>query len=111
MIPHVSPAKTWEGFAGALAFSQLAGCVLYACFPHELAVLGSWWHVIGLALLLSVLAVVGDLAESVVKRALGAKDSGHMLPGIGGSLDLIDSVCFTAPAMLVYLQCFLLPNS
>lgn len=110
MIPHVSPAKTWEGFAGALAFSQLAGCVLYACFPGPLAVLGSWWHVTGLALLLAVLAVIGDLAESVVKRALGAKDSGQMLPGIGGSLDLIDSVCFTAPVLLVYLEWILLPS-
>lgn len=109
MIPHVSPGKTWEGFGGALFFSQLAGCGLFALFPQELAVFGGYGHVVALGLLLAILAVIGDLAESVVKRALDAKDSGRMLPGIGGSLDLIDSVCFTAPATYFYLKWFLLP--
>jgi phosphatidate cytidylyltransferase len=104
MIPHVSPGKTWEGFVGALFFSQLAGCGLYALCPAGLAVLGGWPQVIVLGLVLSLLAVVGDLAESVIKRCLGAKDSGKMLPGIGGSLDLIDSLCFTAPALYFYLS-------
>lgn len=103
MIPHVSPGKTWEGFAGGLVFSQLAACGLYAVFPQYLAVMGGWLHVIVLGVLLGVLAVIGDLAESVVKRAFGAKDSGRMLPGIGGALDLIDSICFTAPALYFYL--------
>jgi phosphatidate cytidylyltransferase len=103
MIPHVSPGKTWEGFAGGLVFSQLAGSGLYALFPQHFAVMGGWGHVIALGFLLGVLAVIGDLAESVVKRSLGAKDSGRMLPGIGGALDLIDSICFTAPALYCYL--------
>ena len=111
LIPHVSPGKTWEGLAGALVFSQLAGCGLYAALPRELAVLGGWGHVIFLGLILAALAVLGDLAESVVKRALQAKDSGRMLPGIGGALDLIDSVCFTAPGLYFYLQWVLLPAS
>lgn len=109
MIPHVSPAKTWEGFGGALLFSQLAGIGLFLAFPTELAVFGHIGHVIALGLILALLAVVGDLAESIVKRALDAKDSGRMLPGIGGSLDLIDSICFTAPAMFFYLKWLLLP--
>lgn len=109
MIPHVSPGKTWEGFGGALVFSQLAACGLYALFPNQLSILGSWPHVIMLGLILSILAVIGDLAESIVKRSLGAKDSGKMLPGIGGGLDLIDSVCFTAPALYFYLQWILIP--
>lgn len=109
MIPHVSPGKTWEGFAGALLFSQLAACGLYAIFSSQLACLGGWSHVIFLGFLLSILAVAGDLAESVVKRSLSAKDSGKMLPGIGGALDLIDSVCFTAPALYFYLKWVLLP--
>lgn len=104
MIPHVSPGKTWEGFAGALGFAQLAGCGLFALFPGPLAVFGHYGHVCALTILLALLAVIGDLAESVVKRALDAKDSGRMLPGIGGSLDLIDSICFTAPAAWLYLQ-------
>jgi phosphatidate cytidylyltransferase len=111
MIPHVSPGKTWEGFGGALVFSQLAGCGLFAAFPHELSVLHSWGHVIALGFLLAVLAVIGDLAESVLKRALNAKDSGRMLPGIGGAMDLIDSLCFTAPALYFYLKWLPLPTA
>ena len=109
MIPHVSPGKTWEGFAGALVFAQIAGCGLYLVFPAQLATFGNLGHVIALGFLLAILAVIGDLAESVVKRSIHAKDSGRILPGIGGSLDLIDSVCFTAPALYFYLKWFLLP--
>lgn len=109
MIPHVSPGKTWEGFGGALLFSQLAACGLYALFPEHLSFFKSWGHVIFLGFLLSILAVIGDLAESVFKRSINAKDSGRMLPGIGGSLDLIDSICFTAPALYFYLKWVLLP--
>jgi phosphatidate cytidylyltransferase len=108
MIPHVSPGKTWEGFGGALAFAQLAGCGLFALFPGPLAVLGGWGHVVGLGFILALLAVVGDLAESVIKRALEAKDSGRMLPGIGGALDLIDSLCFTTPVLYFYIKWVLL---
>jgi phosphatidate cytidylyltransferase len=108
MIPHVSPGKTWEGFGGALLFSQLAGCGLYALFPSQLHFLQGWGHVVFLSFLLAVLAVIGDLAESILKRAIGAKDSGKFLPGIGGSLDLIDSICFTAPALYLYLKWVLL---
>lgn len=107
MIPHISPGKTWEGFFGAIVFAQLAACGLYALLPKQLAALHSWPHVIALGFLLAVLAVIGDLAESVVKRSLHAKDSGNMLPGIGGGLDLIDSICFTAPALWFYLIWFL----
>ncbi len=109
MIPHVSPAKTWEGFGGALLFSQIAACGLYLLFPKQLGILQHWGHVVALGFILSILAVIGDLAESVVKRAIHAKDSGRMLPGIGGSLDLIDSICFTAPALYFYLKWVLLP--
>lgn len=104
MIPKVSPAKTWEGFVGALLFAQLAGCGLFWLMPDHLDALHSWKHVIILSFLLALLAVIGDLAESVVKRSLNAKDSGKMLPGIGGGLDLIDSICFTAPALWFYLK-------
>lgn len=103
MIPHISPAKTWEGFGGALFFAQLAGCGLYALLPDQLAILSGWSWVIVLGVLLALLAVVGDLAESVIKRSIGVKDSGHTLPGIGGALDLIDSLCFTAPVLYFML--------
>ncbi len=103
MIPHVSPGKTWEGFSGAIVFALLAACGLYALLPEQLAVLGSWKHVVILSVVMSLFAVVGDLAESIVKRSLQIKDSGNALPGIGGALDLIDSLCFTAPVVYFYL--------
>jgi phosphatidate cytidylyltransferase len=111
MIPHVSPGKTWEGFGGALLFSQIAACGLYLLFPEQLSFFRNWTNVIFLGFILAICAVVGDLAESVVKRALNAKDSGKMLPGIGGSLDLIDSICFTAPALYFYLKWIILSQA
>lgn len=104
MIPHISPGKTWQGLGGGFLFALLAGCGLFALMPEPLAVLGSWGNVIFLSLVLGLLAVIGDLAESVLKRSIGVKDSGQTLPGIGGMLDLIDSLCFTAPALYFFLK-------
>ncbi|MDP9254804.1 MAG: phosphatidate cytidylyltransferase [Verrucomicrobiota bacterium] len=103
LIPHISPKKTWEGFAGALAFSLLASWGLFSLMPGHLAVL-NWTHATILGLLLGFAAVIGDLAESIIKRSTGVKDSGNMLPGIGGALDLIDSLLFTAPLLFFYLR-------
>jgi phosphatidate cytidylyltransferase len=103
LIPHISPKKTWEGFFGALAFSLLASLGLFKLMPGHLTAL-TWTHAVVLGLLLGFAAVIGDLAESIVKRSTGAKDSGGLLPGIGGALDLIDSLLFTAPLMFFYLR-------
>ena len=103
LVPHISPKKTWEGFFGALAFSLFASVGLYRLMPGHLSAL-NWTHAIVLGLLLGFAAVVGDLAESIVKRSTGVKDSGSMLPGIGGALDLIDSLLFTAPLLFFYLR-------
>jgi len=103
MVPHISPKKTWEGFAGALFFSLLASWGLFAIMPEHLSVL-NWTHATVLGLLLGFAAVVGDLAESIIKRSTGVKDSGNFLPGIGGALDLIDSLLFTAPLLFFYLR-------
>src|SRR4051812_6971042 len=103
LIPHISPKKTWEGFFGALGFSMLASVGLFKLMPGHLAFL-TWTHAIVLGLLLGVAAVIGDLAESIVKRSCGAKDSGGLLPGIGGALDLIDSLLFTGPLLFFYLR-------
>lgn len=103
MIPHISPGKTWQGFFGAIVWAVVVGCSVYALAQDSLQELGSWTHVIMLSVILSLLTVVGDLAESVVKRSLEVKDSGNTIPGIGGALDLIDSLCFTAPALYFYL--------
>ncbi len=103
LIPHISPKKTREGFVGALAFSLLASLGLYKLMPGHLSYL-TWTHATILGLLLGFAAVIGDLAESIVKRATGVKDSGNLLPGIGGALDLVDSLLFTAPLLFFYLR-------
>jgi phosphatidate cytidylyltransferase len=103
MIPRISPGKTWEGFGGAIAvsmgvsllFAHLAGPRLQGMDWLDAAILG---------VTLSVSAVVGDLIESVFKREAGVKDSGRFFPGIGGILDLLDSLLFNAPIMYLYLR-------
>ena len=59
-------------------------------------------------MVIAIAAMVGDLAESILKRSLKVKDSGKLLPGIGGVLDLIDSICFSAPLVYLYLKLFVL---
>jgi phosphatidate cytidylyltransferase len=101
--PHISPKKTWEGFFGALALSSLGSYWLYALIPGRLSAF-RLDDVIILGLVLGIGAVVGDLAESIIKRSTHAKDSSRILPGIGGTLDLIDSLLFTAPLLYFYLR-------
>jgi len=103
MVPHISPKKTWEGLAGALFFSLLASWGMLSLMPGHLALL-NLTHATVLGLLLGFAAVVGDLAESIIKRSTGVKDSGNFLPGIGGALDLVDSLLFTAPLLFFYLR-------
>lgn len=105
LIPHVSPKKTWEGFAGALVFSVAGSLALRWLMPNSLAVL-SYGHAAILGVGLGFAAIVGDLGESIIKRSTNSKDSGRLLPGIGGALDLIDSILFTAPLMFFYLRFF-----
>jgi phosphatidate cytidylyltransferase len=102
MAPHLSPAKTWEGFFGALGFAQLAAWGVWL-FSGDILCWIPPLHVGVLALLIGLVAIAGDLAESILKRSLEAKDSGSLMPGIGGVLDLIDSLCFAAPVTYFYL--------
>jgi phosphatidate cytidylyltransferase len=103
MIPHVSPAKTWEGLSGAFVGCYVAMVSMMLAVPAALAPL-TWTSALVLAPLLCVVSVIGDLAESILKRCHGIKDSGHKLPGIGGVLDLTDSLLFTAPFCYFYLK-------
>ncbi len=103
MIPRISPGKTWEGFAGALLTSLAISIAMTHAMGGRTPAL-SFTSSIILGLLLPLISVVGDLAESVVKRDASIKDSGHTIPGIGGALDLIDSILFTAPVLYFYLQ-------
>ena len=103
MIPRISPGKTWEGFVGAVVVST--GCSLaLAHFLHDRLAGMTPLHAVVLGVVLSVSAVVGDLIESLFKREAGVKDSGRFFPGIGGILDLLDSLLFNAPIMYLYLR-------
>jgi len=103
MIPRISPGKTWEGFGGALAVSTAASVIYYLLAKDKLAGM-SVMHAIILGIILSSAAVIGDLIESLFKREAGVKDSGRFFPGIGGILDLLDSLLFNAPLMYLYLR-------
>ena len=103
MVPHISAKKTWEGFFGAIVFALFSSLALFKLMPGHLSAL-TWTHATVLGLLLGFAAVVGDLAESIIKRSTDVKDSGNLLPGIGGALDLLDSLLFTAPLLFFYLR-------
>lgn len=103
MIPHISPAKSWEGFVGAFIASIGGAIILLATVPDKLLPL-NWTHGLIIAPILCLTGISGDLAESVIKRCTQIKDSGHSLPGIGGILDLTDSLLFTAPVFYFYLS-------
>lgn len=103
MIPHISPGKSWEGFVGAFIGSFGAAALLLTFWPRELTPI-NWLHGMILAPVLCATAITGDLAESVLKRCVAIKDSGKTLPGIGGILDLTDSLLFTAPVFYFYLS-------
>ena len=103
MIPRISPGKTWEGFGGAIVVSTGASLVFVHFLGDHMAGM-NWVHAVVLGVILSSTAVIGDLIESLFKRECGAKDSGNILPGIGGILDLLDSLLFNAPIMYLYLR-------
>ncbi len=104
MIPRISPGKTWEGFGGAIVVSTLASFIFFKLAGPQRLVGMTALHAVILGIILSVCAVVGDLIESIFKREAGVKDSGKSFPGIGGILDLLDSLLFNAPIMYLYLR-------
>lgn len=103
MIPRISPGKTWEGFGGAVTFSVAASLTLTVLAGDRLRGMTPT-HAVLLGTMLAIGAVVGDLIESLFKREAGVKDSGRLFPGIGGILDLLDSILFNAPLMYLYLR-------
>ena len=108
-FPNISPKKTSEGIAGSLVVGLLVGVGIFHFFGRHLP-LFSFSLVCALSLLIGIFGIAGDLAESLLKRSLHTKDSGHVLPGIGGGMDLIDSLLFTLPLFYFLLQ-ILLPLS
>jgi phosphatidate cytidylyltransferase len=92
MAPSISPGKTWEGFAGSICASAIGSALLL----YFLLDIPSYWGLL-FGAVLSVVAVVGDLAESMLKRDLGLKDMSNLLPGHGGVMDRLDSILFAVP--------------
>ena len=103
MIPRISPKKTWEGTVGGLVFAVGGAFLSRWLMPNEMVGLTNT-HAIIIGLLLGTAAVIGDLAESLIKREAGVKDSSSILPGHGGCLDMIDSLLFTAPLLYIYMR-------
>jgi phosphatidate cytidylyltransferase len=104
MIPRISPNKTWEGFFGGLMVAVVASVCCYQYLSDRIVLLGfTFLDAVVLGILLGGVGALGDLAESMVKREMQVKDSGGVLPGIGGALDLIDSLLFTTPVLYAYL--------
>jgi phosphatidate cytidylyltransferase len=99
MAPSISPGKTWEGAAAGVIGGMLVAWLF--TLPTPLQVPLNWWQAILLGLLVSAFGQVGDLAESLLKRNCGVKDSGALMPGHGGILDRLDSVLFAG--VVVYL--------
>lgn len=101
LCERLSPKKSWEGFWGGLGFCIAFGVTCCLCFNDAGLSMAAW---IGLGVCVGVCATVGDLFESMLKRSVGAKDSGKIIPGHGGILDRIDSLLLVAPAVLIYFM-------
>jgi phosphatidate cytidylyltransferase len=99
LAPSVSPRKSWEGAIGATFVVLFVALAIVPAFDPFTAARAA-----GLALVISVAAPLGDLAESAIKRDLGVKDMGSLLPGHGGVLDRIDAILFAAPAAYYFLR-------
>jgi phosphatidate cytidylyltransferase len=101
LMPRISPNKSVEGSIGGLLFSVLGAfvCKTFTEFSYS--------HLLFIGILLGILGQLGDLSESLMKRDCQVKDSGNILPGMGGILDQLDSLLFTAPVFYFYLSIIL----
>ncbi|MFJ2717480.1 phosphatidate cytidylyltransferase [Streptomyces sp. 6-11-2] len=102
LAPRISPGKTREGLLGAVAFAMVAGALCMQFLIDD----GAWWQGLLLGLAVAATATLGDLGESMIKRDLGIKDMGTLLPGHGGIMDRLDSLLPTAPVVWLLLVLF-----
>jgi len=102
LFERISPKKSWEGFIGGGIFSMLAAWLI-SLFVVEISLID--WLVI--AIITFIFGTFGDLIESLLKRMVKVKDSGHILPGHGGILDRFDSIIVSAPMVFIYLMVIL----
>lgn len=100
MTPVLSPKKTWEGLAGGLIVGVSVACTLHAVGP---VFAGGYLFAVGFGLSVSMAGVLGDLAESLIKRECRQKDASQAVPGFGGVLDVVDSILFAAPVAYLWL--------
>jgi phosphatidate cytidylyltransferase len=104
LFERISPKKSWEGFFGGLVFCLVAAVLMRFCIMDESVFKGmNLSQMLGLGAVVCCFGTWGDLVESLIKRTLGVKDSGNILPGHGGILDRIDSLLLVVPATLIYM--------
>ncbi|WP_199547439.1 phosphatidate cytidylyltransferase [Streptomyces sp. N35] len=102
LAPRISPGKTREGLLGAVSFAMVAGALCMQFLIDD----GTWWQGLLLGLAVAASATLGDLGESMIKRDLGIKDMGTLLPGHGGIMDRLDSLLPTAPVVWLLFVVF-----
>lgn len=103
LFQRISPLKSWEGFIGGITITSLASLGIAYFFPEFI----SWYHSLTLAIITGIFATYGDLVESLLKRIVGVKDSGTLMPGHGGVLDRFDSVVMVIPVAFLYIDLFI----
>jgi len=115
MAPILSPGKTWEGAVGAVAFATLGAWLSFKCVVPTLlpkadgvAFVADPWVCNSYGVAIGVTGLIGDLAESLLKRDAGVKDSSRWMPGFGGVLDILDSILLSAPVAYLYWSFLLL---
>ena len=104
MAPEISPKKTWEGAVGGVLVSASVGAAIAFFFPAQLPESLTPLVAALIAMPLAIIAIISDLLESVIKRRADTKDTGRLIPGIGGAFDLTDSLILTAPAAYFIFQ-------
>jgi phosphatidate cytidylyltransferase len=102
--PVLSPKKTWEGFAGGLVASVATAVVIHQLGPVFPGGEVAWLSAVAFGLVVGLVGILGDLAESLVKRDCQKKDASHVMPGFGGVLDVVDSIVFAAPVVYWWLN-------
>jgi len=101
LAPNISPGKTWEGSVGGIVGAIIVSILFFTPTPFHLPLV--YWQAIVLSILVSIFGQVGDLVESLLKRNMGVKDSGRLMPGHGGLLDRLDSIIFAGVVVYYYV--------
>ncbi|MCK4563165.1 MAG: phosphatidate cytidylyltransferase [Verrucomicrobia bacterium] len=109
LAPTISPKKSWEGLWGGVGFCVAVNLVWLIVSKSQInsAISFSWVHALVLGFLFPIVGTLGDLVESMFKRAVDVKDSNTMVYGLGGILDMVDSILFAAPMLYIYIELFL----